>query len=563
MVTSRGFLVIAAAVAAFGRADAFGQVDNVTTVIGTANAAGGNSFGSFVYLPATDTAYTMPFGAGAALRKVENVSGAQVVTVVADEAALTLYFRNGDPTRGVSNPTPGGLITNPAAVGTIGVNGAVWAIEGGTTRFPSPSNVVDPAATKRVYRYGLGTIPPGGDGRDIFTTLVTMADMQAAAGGTTNTSTNFNRQAAFSPNGQTIYNTDSSTAFGGVWKIDPITGATSRILNVSSSGTGAIRINSEPAVFRVGDVDRILVKGNRVATAGPSFNVGGINYIDHNGTTTTDQQTYLAADTLAAFLEVTAATEVTAMTAAGDGSLYFYESSTDRMLALDPQGRLYKLTTRPERDLALTGSTTTTPQPGASVLRLQERFITHPTAGTVPQVLYADPSPLNQVSGVTVFKPTDFDRDGDQDAADLDALEPILTPRAVAASLTNARFDLNGNGVVDFKDVKIAQTFQAFPNGDTNFDFSVNFDDLLKLAQHYGVAAGRTWVHGDFNGDDAVNFDDLLTLAQNYQAAPALGVPTAIAADWALAQSLVPEPATAGILSVVLMGLGRRRRTGR
>lgn len=53
--------------------------------------------------------------------------------------------------------------------------------------------------------------------------------------------------------------------------------------------------------------------------------------------------------------------------------------------------------------------------------------------------------------------------------------------------------------------------------GDVNHDKSVNFDDLLTLAQNYGQT-GRTFSQGnvDYSPDGSVNFDDLLTLAQRY-----------------------------------------------
>jgi hypothetical protein len=51
--------------------------------------------------------------------------------------------------------------------------------------------------------------------------------------------------------------------------------------------------------------------------------------------------------------------------------------------------------------------------------------------------------------------------------------------------------------------------------GDFNRDKSVNFSDLLILAQNYGQA-GRTNSQGDANYDGNVNFSDLLLLAQRY-----------------------------------------------
>lgn len=53
--------------------------------------------------------------------------------------------------------------------------------------------------------------------------------------------------------------------------------------------------------------------------------------------------------------------------------------------------------------------------------------------------------------------------------------------------------------------------------GDATLDQSVNFNDLLRLAQNYN-ASNRYWSSGDFNYDGNVNFNDLLPLAQNYGA---------------------------------------------
>lgn len=106
--------------------------------------------------------------------------------------------------------------------------------------------------------------------------------------------------------------------------------------------------------------------------------------------------------------------------------------------------------------------------------------------------------------------------------------------------------------------------------GDINLDLSVNFDDLLLLAQNYDAAAGKVWSQGDSNYDGLVNFDDLLALAQRYglsalgsgfmtnEADPLGGQ---FATDWALAQSLVPEPV--GLVAVLGAGMVlSRRRTG-
>lgn len=99
--------------------------------------------------------------------------------------------------------------------------------------------------------------------------------------------------------------------------------------------------------------------------------------------------------------------------------------------------------------------------------------------------------------------------------------------------------------------------------GDSDVDQDVDFDDLLTLAQHYGTTIGQTWFDADFTGEGAVDFDDLLLLAQQYGYGSTELVfdsgqlSADFAADFALARSLVPEPA--GLLAVVTCA-GRRRR---
>lgn len=88
----------------------------------------------------------------------------------------------------------------------------------------------------------------------------------------------------------------------------------------------------------------------------------------------------------------------------------------------------------------------------------------------------------------------------------------------------------------------LAHQMEIAPPGDTNFDGQVNFDDLLTLAQGYGATGGKWWANGDFDFNGNVNFDDLLTLAQNYGTGAVLS--DSFQTDWALAQSVVPEPAT-------------------
>ncbi|MFT3785380.1 MAG: PEP-CTERM sorting domain-containing protein [Tepidisphaeraceae bacterium] len=116
---------------------------------------------------------------------------------------------------------------------------------------------------------------------------------------------------------------------------------------------------------------------------------------------------------------------------------------------------------------------------------------------------------------------------------------------------------------IDATTVLVGLTFKA----DSNMDQAVNFGDLLTLAANYnGTFTGSdTWLKGDSNGDLTVNFADLLALAANYGqtiSGTVSGTVTgSFAGDWALAQTLAPEPSTLAALSAVGVGvLARRRR---
>ena len=99
--------------------------------------------------------------------------------------------------------------------------------------------------------------------------------------------------------------------------------------------------------------------------------------------------------------------------------------------------------------------------------------------------------------------------------------------------------------------------------GDTDLSGNVNFADLVNLAQNYN-GSNKVWRQGDSDYDGLVNFADLVALAQNYnQTAAALeaaGLSSSFIADWALAQSLVPEPTTLASLGMASLLLRRRSR---
>jgi len=85
---------------------------------------------------------------------------------------------------------------------------------------------------------------------------------------------------------------------------------------------------------------------------------------------------------------------------------------------------------------------------------------------------------------------------------------------AVAAGLTSDQRGLSriSSGATD------VGAYEAQPPtlaGDVNHDGSVNFSDLLILAQNYG-SQQPLFENGDLDGDGSVTFGDLLLLAQHY-----------------------------------------------
>jgi hypothetical protein len=110
-------------------------------------------------------------------------------------------------------------------------------------------------------------------------------------------------------------------------------------------------------------------------------------------------------------------------------------------------------------------------------------------------------------------------------------------------------------GTPDASAVLVRRTFA----GDINLDGSVNFSDLLLLAQNYN-GTSKTWTDGDVAlYDGNVNFSDLLALASSYN--QSLSVTGTFEGDWALALASVPEPTTfTAMLAASLLGLSRKRR---
>jgi hypothetical protein len=545
-------LVLAAAPASLA------QVDTLQTVVSQPLAVGNvpapPALGTFGYDPVNHHIYVAGFaGADQQLRRIDNVDGGGAMTAQTQvfATAWQLFTKNGDLNNGGGIPVPSALLLNPQPIPALGLgsfaNAWITDINGTITQ----ASVNHPEWTQRIYKYNLQQ-DANANASDEFTSQMTLETYRVAAGaGAASLTSNVGRQFAWSGDGQSIYFIDSSAnVYGGIWKL-PVAGGPPTRLLVTTADT-----NTEPAVLASGGVDTIFFRG-----AAATANLGGIDKITHGGTNTSARTVAYSAATINDFLELNSGNITTfSMTADADGNLYFNDTSSNRpgIYRIDPQGRFSKVVSRAERQATFAVGTQTV---NANTLRMQPRTTTFgigSSAFSVTQILYAEPSPINLIAGAYVFKPGDFNRDNVVDQADVSTLKPIVTLRGVPqVDTANLKFDMNGNGAVDWKDIKIFQTFypQLF-DGDATMNGTVDVDDLGILASNWQTG-GRTWRDADFTGDDLVDVGDLGMLASNWQA----GVPLAPAlAAFGLPSVSVPEPGCAALGGLVVWSVSKRHR---
>ncbi|MCC6679773.1 MAG: PEP-CTERM sorting domain-containing protein [Phycisphaeraceae bacterium] len=90
--------------------------------------------------------------------------------------------------------------------------------------------------------------------------------------------------------------------------------------------------------------------------------------------------------------------------------------------------------------------------------------------------------------------------------------------------------------------------------GDANGDGLVNLSDLQILGDNW-QSTTATWAQADFTGDGIVNLADLQILGDNW----GFGAGPDVSFDEALADVLIPEPASLALLGISVVTLLRRR----
>ena len=81
---------------------------------------------------------------------------------------------------------------------------------------------------------------------------------------------------------------------------------------------------------------------------------------------------------------------------------------------------------------------------------------------------------------------------------------------------TSARYDVNGDGVVDQTDVDyLVQNVLNTWYGDVNLDGKVGFDDLQILLDNWNVS-GTGWARGDLDGNGKTQYHDFQLLLDNW-----------------------------------------------
>ncbi len=234
--------------------------------------------------------------------------------------------------------------------------------------------------------------------------------------------------------------------------------------------------------------------------------------------------------------------------------------------------------------LSLTGDTTspltalTKLGPGLVNMKAVRTESLTVSAGTVRVLAGAGSASTSRVASLSIQSGASLDLTDSRliidyaGASPLNAVKTLVAGGLLTSNLLNSNRGIGyaeasslgltsfGGIAVDTSSVLVRMTLL----GDTDLNGSVNFTDLLALARAYNGSG--SWINGDSNADGTIGFTDLLALSRNYNLSLAedgstLPIGTSsFAVDWALAISMVPEPASLGVVACAGLLISRRRR---
>lgn len=493
--------------------------DNLTTVAPQAHVRpDSGALGCFRYNPSDGKIYIGLFGAAKSLRVYDPATNTSSEYV--DQSTLNGWSRASDVPGGIFDSidagytNPSGMMFNPVPITlewtnpqtglpeqiVYPANTLAYVIDGGGEVIDSSAYTLRFDWTKRMWRWDLReawtptTIGPDyataqngvgvtvgaynqADWNDIFSVVFTQQDINNLTG-STSTFDNLARQFAWAADGSAIYFVDrlESDVHGGIYKVDPTTGAVS-ILWRSPLGTEENPLYNpicEPGIVHTSVLDltggaytgqQILFDGlDGDGTNGGAGNYSGMSYIVDTGSGIEGPFEVYDLERYSRFAEwngprrrrlgdengndvnpqpIDSPRLYSIVVDDNDGNIYFYDSGNDQSIwRYDTEGRFVCLKTKFQHIAynQAVGSTSTT---GIS-MRLQMRTVDYDNGSSVfqvPQILFMS-SGTYDIPGLYVFKPGDFDRDDDLDQDDVDDFLAVMaTPIETFSEWVEVKID--------------------------------------------------------------------------------------------------------------------------
>lgn len=425
---------------------------------------------------------------------------------------------------------------------------------------------------------------------DAFNYVLTLQDMANAIGVGfvyPTKSDNTGRNGIFSTDGKKVYfvsmdvrSSYLSRTFTGLWSTNIETGETKRLFD----DTGIDEVNetvskvvtcSEPGVLSVGlrnltdqpynpNFDQVLFNATEV-----SGNLAGLNCLVDDGSDTPPIHHVITGEDMLEFLEidiydpsfygiepnipstwpdgydpnnpdpavyvdVSDWPRIWSISTDDEGNIYFYARVSYALFKYDLQNRLIAVKNRPQHILFNKSLNSTSGNTGN--LRLKMRTIEAPydPNETIQQAMYVSTAG-KCVAGIDIYKPCDFNRDGEITHKDLDFFAyqfhkyddsnslPEFNDNDILNYLkadlnASARLNDDKTGLINVpvteKDVDILHRF-VIP-GNVNLDDKVDIQDFAILASYYDADDPNGWGNGDFNFDGNVDNADFQYLVNNW-----------------------------------------------